>query len=534
MKKTLTVNIGGSVFHIDDDAYEHLHQYLSNIRSHFAKVEGCEEILWDIENRVAETLQARLTDGKQVITLTDVQEVIRQLGEPEEIDNEADTGTSTSAKPPTPKGPRRLYRNPDDAILGGVAGGLAAFFQIDTILVRLAFLLLTLAGGASIVTYLVMWIIVPRAKTTAEKLEMKGERVNISNIEKSIKEELEDVKKNVKQFSADAEKAIRQKSAGRTSGQAFAGGIGTALGEVFTVVAKVIAALVGLALLFTAIFLLIGFIWVLAGGPISIDSDFGIQAITFQSLANLIFTDIRLSNLSLGSMVLLTGIPLLAMLYAGTLLIVGSRARVKYFGRVALLFWLIGLGLGLFALASGTKNYMHQRSVVEETGLPAIVSDTIYVDVNTQRYADLGVTTTGGAELDNWELMWIIQNGHRHHRPLVRIVETTTENIEVIVNKRARGAQPQIARQNASNIVYSFSQIQNRILLDPFFAFPEADGWRAQRVTIEILVPENTHVVLNPELKETFDVHRNKTRELSLTTNKIITSVVAQPAVESL
>ncbi|HSV88369.1 MAG TPA: PspC domain-containing protein [Bacteroidales bacterium] len=517
MKRTLTVNIGGVVFHIDDDAYEQLHQYLANIRSHFANDEGCEEILSDIENRVAETLQANLSEGKQVVTLGDVQRVISQLGEPEQIDNEADTGSATGAKSASPKGPRRLYRNPDGAILGGVAGGLAAFFQIDTTLVRLAFVLFAFVGGFSIITYLVMWIVVPRANTTAEKLEMKGVRVNISNIEKSIKEELEDVKKNVKKFSAEAERAIRNKTPGRSSGEVFLGGMATAFGEVVKVVFKVVAVLVGLFLLFTAIFLLIGFLWVLAGGPITIDQEYGMQAVNFNTLANLIFTNQTLSNISFVSMVLLAGIPLLAMLYAGTLLIVGSKARVRYFGRVALMLWLVGLGLGLFSIARGAKNYVHQRSVSEATSIQISANDTLYIDVDANRYNNIGVIPAEGSDLDSWELMWITNNGNRHHRPVVRIIETASENFEVIVNKRARGAQPQIARQNAGNILYGFRQEQNRIMLDPFFAFPEADGWRAQRVTVEILVPENMQLVLSHALKETFDVYHNRTREMSLT-----------------
>lgn len=510
MKKTLTINLSGVVFHIDEDAYEFLYQYLAKIRNHFSKEEGCDEILWDIENRIAETLQAKLTDGRQVITLADVREVIGQLGEPEQIDNEAEPSPGAAPNSKTVKGPRRLYRNPDGAILGGVVGGLAAFFQIDTTLVRLAFVLFAFVGGFSIITYLVMWIVVPRANTTAEKLEMKGEEVNISNIEKSIKEELEEVKKNVKNFSSEAEKAFRQKASDRTAGEAFLGGIATGFGEVIKTLAKVVAALVGLFFLFTGIFLLIGFIWVLAGGPIAIDADQGLQAFSFEALANLIFTDPTTSSISLASLFLLTVIPIIAMLYTGILLIVGTRARIKYFGRVGITLWLVGLGMGLFSLASGTKNYLHQRTVTEESAPIVSTLDTLEIHLNTKRYSDIGVMRA--YDFDSWDLLWTVHNGYRHLKPQVRIVETSGEQIEVIVHKRARGNNPQIAWQNAENISYAFAYEENRLILDPFFAFAEADGWRAQRVTIEILVPASVHVYMSSELKESLDIFYPRSR----------------------
>jgi phage shock protein PspC (stress-responsive transcriptional regulator) len=510
MKKTLTINLSGVVFHIDEDAYEFLYQYLAKIRTHFSKEEGCDEILWDIENRIAETLQAKLSEGRQVITLADVREVIGQLGEPEQIDNEAEPGQGAVTDSKTGKGPRRLYRNPDGAILGGVAGGLAAYFQIDTTLVRLAFVLFAFVGGFSIITYLVMWIVVPRANTTAEKLEMKGEEVNISNIEKSIKEELEEVKKNVKNFSAEAENAFRQKATNRTAGEAFVGGIATGFGVVIKTLAKVFVALVGLFFLFTGIFLLIGFIWVLAGGPIVLDAGQGLHAFSFKEIANLIFTDPTISSISLASLLLLTVIPIIAMLYTGILLIVGTRARIKYFGRIGITLWLVGLGMGLFSLASGTRNYLHQRTVTEVSAPIVSTVDTLEVYLNTGRYSDIDVMSP--YHLDSWDLLWTVNNGYRHLRPEVRIVETSGEQIEVIVYKIARGYNPQVALQNAESISYAFTFEQNRLILDPFFAFAEADGWRAQRVTIEILVPASVHVYLSSELKESLDIFYPRSR----------------------
>ena len=133
MKKTLTVNISGIVFHIDEDAYEKLNQYLASVRRHFTPDDGCDEIMADIESRIAETLQEKISDSKQVVSLHDVQAVISQLGEPDQIGGEEEPATEEAGKRiRTEKTARRLYRDPDNAILGGVAGGLGAYFQVDT------------------------------------------------------------------------------------------------------------------------------------------------------------------------------------------------------------------------------------------------------------------------------------------------------------------------------------------------------------------------------------------------------------------
>ena len=137
MKKTLTVNLGGTVYHIDEDAYKLLDTYLSNLRIHFCREEGAEEIVHDMELRISELFTDRLRDGKQVITIEDVEEIIAQMGKPEDLGDEADGGGETSKDgstySQTAKGPRRLFRDSDNKVLGGVASGLAAYFALTRV-----------------------------------------------------------------------------------------------------------------------------------------------------------------------------------------------------------------------------------------------------------------------------------------------------------------------------------------------------------------------------------------------------------------
>ena len=194
MKITLSVNIGGYSFNIDEDAYEELKRYLRNLEFHFANEESSAEILSDIETRMAELFRTKLTNYKQVINIEDVHQVITVLGTPEDIsDTEGPTARDKFSSP----GYHRMYRDTDHRVIGGVCSGIAAYWNIELWLVRLIFLILAMMG-IGILIYLILYIVLPEAKTTAEKIAMKGNPVNIHNIKDSVKQEFETVRKNMK------------------------------------------------------------------------------------------------------------------------------------------------------------------------------------------------------------------------------------------------------------------------------------------------------------------------------------------------
>ena len=177
MKKTLTINLGGTVYHIDEDAYHLLDNYLANLRIHFRREEGAEEIVHDMELRISELFADRLNEGKQVITIEDVEEIIARMGKPEELSGEGNGETSGSEKT---KGTtiRRLFRDPDNKVLGGVASGLAAYMGWDVTWVRIILLVLGFFVHGVILAYIIAWIIIPMAHTAPEKLAMKGAAIN--------------------------------------------------------------------------------------------------------------------------------------------------------------------------------------------------------------------------------------------------------------------------------------------------------------------------------------------------------------------
>ena len=195
MKITVSINLGGYFFNIDEDAYAELKMYLRNLELHFAKEESSSEILSDIETRMAELFRTKLTSYKQVINIDDVRQTITVLGTPQDIsDND---GTSSRDKFSSP-GYHRMYRDPDHRIIGGVCAGMGAYWDIDPVIIRVIFIALILAGGIGAMVYLILYIVLPEARTTAQKIEMKGEPVNIHNIKEAVKKEFDSVRKNMK------------------------------------------------------------------------------------------------------------------------------------------------------------------------------------------------------------------------------------------------------------------------------------------------------------------------------------------------
>ena len=195
MKITVSINLGGYSFNIDEDAYAELKRYLKSLELHFAGEESASEILSDIETRMAELFRSKLTGYKRVITIDDVRDAIAILGNPEDIsDNEGPSAKEKFASP----GYHRMYRDPDHRIIGGVCAGMGAYWDIEPWIIRIIFFALAMAGGLGILVYLILYIVIPEAKTTAQKIEMKGDPVNIHNIKDSVKKEFDNVRKNMK------------------------------------------------------------------------------------------------------------------------------------------------------------------------------------------------------------------------------------------------------------------------------------------------------------------------------------------------
>ena len=207
MNKTVTINISGIIFNIDEEAFKQLSQYLDTIKGYFNTSEGRDEIMADIEARIAEMFQEKLNEKNQVVSIKDVDKVIAIMGEPEdyideEIESESFNSKANYEKVTTTGSSRfkRLYRDGEDRVMGGVCAGIAHYFGVDPIIPRILFIISFFGFGTGFLAYIILWIIVPEAKSTAEKLQMKGEHINIENIKKSVENEAENFKNKFKDF----------------------------------------------------------------------------------------------------------------------------------------------------------------------------------------------------------------------------------------------------------------------------------------------------------------------------------------------
>lgn len=209
MNKVFNINLGGYPFTIDEDAYEHLSKYLNTIHRHFRNSEGYEEITSDIETRLAELFQEKL-EGRPIVTLKDVSAAIVVMGTPEDFGAESTFEEAPEGKKKkkgassTYKTGKRLFRNPEEEMIGGVASGIAAYFGIaDPLWVRIGFVIITLSGGFGLAMYAILWAILPKAETASDRLAMRGESINVSNIGKIIEEEIDHFSEKMSDFGEE-------------------------------------------------------------------------------------------------------------------------------------------------------------------------------------------------------------------------------------------------------------------------------------------------------------------------------------------
>ncbi len=209
MKKTIDISLGGMLFHVEDDAYARLESYLASIRAHFGTYAEHDEIVADIEARIGEQLAEK---KHAIITLADIDSVVAVMGRVEDFEG-ADAKSETPSETPAPKTNKRLFRDPDDKVIAGVASGVAAYFNVDPTFMRIAFVILALiTGGTAIIVYLIMAVIVPEAKTPAEKLQMRGGPIDLKSFEREVKTQVEKIRtsgfwSDVRDFFANIFKA---------------------------------------------------------------------------------------------------------------------------------------------------------------------------------------------------------------------------------------------------------------------------------------------------------------------------------------
>ncbi len=494
MKKTLTINISGIIFHIDEDAYDKLNAYLDTLKLHFSKTQGKDEIIADIEGRIAELLQERISDSKQVITIEDITEVIGLMGEPREFEAEAadeEPGTEESGR-----GQKRLFRDPDRKMIGGVAAGLAAYLNVDLLWVRIAFAVLTLFWLSGTIVYLILWIVLPEAQTTAEKLQMKGEKVNIDNIEKSIREEVSHLKDKLNDLTSQAKKKVE--THGRRSENIFEQILGVFL-TIIKIFVKILVIIIGISLLITGIALILAFLFALFGwgGPVILDNSEVLLIPLTEFFALLPVSAGGAAILKTG-LILFIGIPLLMLVYNAFRMIFGIE-RIRYVGITSLNVWIIGLIICLFFTFRIGREYRHVSVYEEQMIMEQPVGDTLYIRMNEGLMKEMQYRTYDYIEADEIHVI-ITEDGAFFEQIDLDISKSDGEDYALQRKTRARGRSVNAAMREAEETMWHFEQMGDTLVLDPCFRLKEQGSWRAQHIELELEVPLGKYLHLDENM----------------------------------
>ena len=503
MNKTVNMNLGGFFFHIDEDAYQKLNRYFDAIRSSLS-IEGRDEIMNDIESRVSELFSEKLTNNKQVLGLKDVDDVIAIMGQPEDYKIEDDGKTTNTNYAYTASGKtKKLYRDKDSGVIAGVCSGLGHYFGVDPVWIRIVLVLLVFAGfGTGLLAYLILWLVTPEAVTTSEKLEMRGEPITISNIEKKVKEEFESVSEKFK--NADYTQMGENVKTGAQK-------VGNTLGDIIVSIMKVFAKFIGAMMIFI--------------GSVTIISLL-ISLITLGSTSNLsmpwldYFNTFNYTNTSMWVIAfmffLAIGIPFFFLILLGLKILVTNLKSIGNIAKYTLLaLWILSVGVLITLGVRQASEVAFENKVVTKETINIQPTDTLEIKFKNNDYFS--------------------KDSHRRDFEFVQdslgrdVIYSNDINFEVLptderlpyiqIEKESNGKSFTEAKQRATKIEYKFKVEGNKIIFDNYFLTEVKNKFRGQEVMIYLYLPKGTYFKTD-ESVEDFDSSDNDFFNLHYSSDK--------------
>ncbi|WP_452597167.1 PspC domain-containing protein [Pontimicrobium sp. MEBiC01747] len=511
MNKTVNINLAGIFFHIDEDAYSKLQRYLEAIKRSFTDSQGRSEIISDIEARIAELFTERVKHDKQVIGTKEVDEVITIMGQPEDyiVDDEIfeDEPSKTQRRTSSSKS-RKLFRDTDNSYVGGVSSGLAHYFGIDALWIRLAWLLLVFGAGTGIILYILLWILIPEAVTTADKITMTGDPVNISNIEKKIRDGFQNASENVgthldkagtklKEGIGNASDSIsegvkkvdlnKQGNRIKSSSKTFF----DTIADVMMFFLKLFAKFIGIILIITGASALIGlFIGFLSLGIVD---SIHFPGVDWLDVAN--STGIPIWGLSI-IFFFFFGIMAFFILYLGLKILINNLKSIGVFAKSALLgVWLICLISIIVLVAKHSMSYKEEGAFITTEKFDNIkANDTLVLTMKGNDYfSERNRRSYGYSTGFN-------ENGERvvYSQDIRITVKSTRDSVAKIkVLRTARGIDYDTAKNRAEGISYDYALTNNVLELNNYFLIANDESYKDQEIEITVYLPNG--VTLFPD-----------------------------------
>lgn len=503
MNKTVNINLAGVFFHIDEDAYLKLQHYLESIRRSFTDSQGRTEIISDIEARIAELFNERLQNDRQVISMNEVDAVISIMGQPEDylVDDDIFEDEPQTAYTQRPTASKKLFRDTSNSYIGGVSSGLGHYVGVDPIWIRLIWVLLLFGFGTGILLYIILWILIPEAKTTAEKIMMTGEPVNISNIEKKIKdgfdsvsETVSGVAKNVSDSVSGAAKNVskaaksadfqKQGSHIKSSSKSFF----DTLADIIMFFFKIIAKFIGIILIIVGASALIALII----GLFSLGVTDIIPGLDLANVVNAGNTPVWIAALLV---FLAVGIPFFFLFYLGLRILItnlksiGNIAKFTLFG-----LWICAIiGLIVIGIKEASEHAYNER-VVEKQEIPFTASDTLNI-----KMADTNLFHNRFYENDAFKVVNNDQGEKTiYSSDIIIIVKPSTDSIATVsIEKSADGRNYEKAISRAKNISYNYSYKNNELILNSYLSTHANHKFSDQEIKIILYLPIGTIIKFN-------------------------------------
>lgn len=468
MKETIKVGIGGYAFTCDVDAYELLDNYLNNLKAYFENKSDGAEVINDIEGRMSELLALKGQAPGYIITSEDAQDIIGIMGKPSDI---ADEDTSDEAKESTqrkkelPPAGKKLYRDADNAILGGVFSGLGHYFRVDPVILRIIYLVIFFFpwpflnnhavdflgkfSGLMFLAYFILWIVVPKAQTFQQKLVMSGKDSSIDSI---------------------------------ASGNLSSGVRGSNLGRILKNILKFIGGVIFTIVIVSFVLVAISFL-------------FFPSIVNLPSISDFLETSGLYTPYVIPSILIIWFVPVFMAIYTIIRIIKRFMLRDLIVLGIAFAVW---LGACLYCVSLGVnfaKNYKHESSVVEKI-TTQIQSDTLKIQLgNRYRVSEALIDNDDIFLIDNDDIKtWFMVPGIDIKR------DKKYENFEIEIKKKAFGKSRQIAEDKATNAHLDIDKQESGIVISPHL-YNKNNVWDREIFNITIYCPEDKTIIVDKLLE---------------------------------
>lgn len=481
MKTTLSIQLGHRIFQMDDLAYERLRLYLDGIDRILRLDTHKDEIISDIELRIGEIFEERLNKSQRAIDLQDVLEMIAVLGQPEVFatetsnDDVQDSGKYHQPIDAVQHEYREIFRDEQDAIVGGVCSGLSHYLRWDPLILRVVFVVLMFVlFGTGLIAYLIAWALIPPARTTAERLRMKGAEVNLENIQKMVKEESLKAAENVKRWGRQMEENQRK------SGRPWLGG----LGKLLAIVLGGLALLMGMGLV---ILLMMSLVWV--------DFQWWDSELSYSEALALVLPNGQGSWITWGLIFVLAS-PALSLMYTGVRWIFGIGGRKRWFHGMTTVFFVLGVVALLYAGWRLSEEFDTPATLSHKEVFSQLNSDTLYLSVKDDPYFLGRSNDEDGNEF--LELFTETAESRIYGGGVEFYIEQTDRNqFYYEVEYEARGGRLADAGRYAKEIHWQTQLEGNHWSVDPFISTPKSSPYRGQNIRVVLYVPLNKTVCVS-------------------------------------